>query len=138
MVLVLDQTLMIVSSPHGMVFGRVGVAAPDVEHRLAVDVDRDRGAHLCTAAEFLGQRVGDLVESGVRMAVHGVGHAVETTRRRVERSPVVVAAFGSQHALQPGAVDLGQLVADDFALGLDVVVHAVGHRGEHVRCACSR
>ena len=60
--------------------GRIGVAAPDVEHRFTVDVDRDRGAHLCTAAEFFGQGVGDLVEPGVGMAVHDICHAVEPTQ----------------------------------------------------------
>src|SRR5262245_41860360 len=47
-------------------------------------------------------------------------------------SPVVVAAFRPQHALQPGAVDPGQLVAHHLALGLRIVEQTVGHRREDV------
>ena len=53
-------------------------ARPDIDDGF---LDRDRGAHLCIAAEFFGQRVGDLVEPGVDVAVRGVSHRTNMPRR---------------------------------------------------------
>jgi len=47
--------------------------------------------------------------------------ATQAATRCDAASPVVVAAFGSEHALQPGAIDPGQLVAHHLALGLQIV-----------------
>jgi hypothetical protein len=55
-------------------FGRVGMAAPDVDDELAVDVDRDGRADFLTADDLLGERRGDLVESGIAMTVEDLMH----------------------------------------------------------------
>src|ERR1700738_4452349 len=45
--------------------------------------------------------------------------------------PVVVSALGPEHPLQPGAIDLGQLVADHLALGFGLVMQAIGDCRQH-------
>jgi hypothetical protein len=53
---------------------RIGVAAPEVDHRLAADGDGDRRPQLAPLREVALELVGDTVEAVVAMAlnVHGV------------------------------------------------------------------
>ena len=54
----------------------MGVTSPDVDDELVVvvDVDRDRGTQFLTAGHFFGQRVRDLFELGITVAVYDVVH----------------------------------------------------------------
>ena len=56
MVLVVDQTLVMVSRSHGAVPGLVDVAAPDVDDRLAVEDDGDRRPDVGAGVEAGRQR----------------------------------------------------------------------------------
>ena len=50
------------------------MAAPDVDDELAVDVDRDGRADFLTVGDLLGERLGDLVESGVAVTLQDLMH----------------------------------------------------------------
>ncbi len=49
---------------------RIGVAAPQVDDRTAVDVDGQRRAHLETGGEDLGERVADSFERRLAVSVY--------------------------------------------------------------------
>ena len=50
------------------------MTAPDVDDGLAVDIDGDGRAHLLAVGDRLREGFGDLVESGVPVAVHDFVH----------------------------------------------------------------
>jgi hypothetical protein len=58
---VVENTTASVSSDHGL-HREIGHAAPDVDHRLPVDVDRARGADIATLLEVLDERPYDGLE----------------------------------------------------------------------------
>ena len=68
-VLVVDQTLVMVSRSHGDRALRVGVPAPDVDDRLAVHVHRHRGAHVPVVQQG-GERTGHRGEQFVVRALY--------------------------------------------------------------------
>ena len=84
-VFVQEKKLTMVSSAPWHRLGAVRVAAPDVDDELAVDVDGYRGAELLTVGDLVGERIGDLVEAGIPVAVHDVAH--RTIMRYRARSP---------------------------------------------------
>jgi hypothetical protein len=50
------------------------MTAPDVDNQFTVDIHGDRRAQLLTAFDFFGQRVGDLLEPGIAVALHDIVH----------------------------------------------------------------
>ena len=70
MVLVVDQTLVMVSRSHGRVFSGVGPAAPDVDDRLPVEEDGDGRAEVRPRVELVGQRGADGFEARLVGSVH--------------------------------------------------------------------
>ncbi len=63
MVLVVDQTLVIVSRFPGPRLLGVGPAAPDVDDGLAVQEDGDGRAEVVAGLELVGQRLAHLLET---------------------------------------------------------------------------
>ena len=70
MVLVVDHTLVMVSRSQGFVFAGVGPAAPDVDHGLAAQEDRDGGTEVGAALDLAGERGADTFEAWLAGPVH--------------------------------------------------------------------
>src|SRR6185312_4842193 len=86
-----------------------------------------RRAQLLAAGDLFGQCGTQPVELWIAVPVNHptiMRRGAWVTRRW---SPVVVSAFGSEHALKPGAIDFGQLVAYLGSLVPHRAVPRVGH-----------
>ena len=118
MVLVVDQTLVMVSRSQGRCPVGVDEATPDVDDRLAVDQHGDRGPDVAPAVDALEERLSDCLKPRITGAVdvsHGVrsfsrpasyrgtsGAAGTLPRREVSRRPNLDNVLGVRRSNLPG------------------------------------